>query len=327
MDEYLGLDTMRKRYQELSPYLTRTPVCRWEGRKLNALLPEGAEVTAKLEIFQKTGTFKARGALSNVLALTPEQRARGITGASAGNHAIAIAFAAQAVGVHAKVVMQSSANPARIEAARSYGAELIMAVDGKAAFARVDAIAREEGRAVIHPFEGYNTVLGTAGVGLELMEDAPNLEAIVVAVGGGGLVSGIAAAVRAMKPDCQVFGVEPAGADSMSRSIAKGQPITLDRIDTIADSLAPPMALPYTFSICQSHLEDIVTVTDAELCHAMALMFQDRALAVEPAAAATTAAIIGPLRERLRGKKIGIIICGSNIDIDRYCEMIRRGLN
>ncbi len=325
-DEDLTLDSMRARHRELESYVVHTPVCNWEGRKLDALLPPGATVTAKLEIMQKTGTFKARGALSNVMALTAEERAPGVTGASAGNHAIAIAFAARTAGVHAKVVMMSSANPARIEAAKAYGAEIIMAVDGMAAFAKVDAIAKVEGRAVIPPFEGYNTVLGTAGVGLELMADAPNIEAVIVAVGGGGLAAGVAAAVKAINPECLVYGVEPEGADSMSRSFAAGRPVTLEHIDTIADSLAPPMALPYSFGVCQANMEEIVTVSDAALCTSMALMFHDRALAVEPAAAASTAALIGPLRERLAGKKVGIIVCGSNIDFDYFSELIGRGM-
>ncbi len=326
MDIHLDVNLMKARHRELATYLEWTPVCPWGGRQLDALMPDGATVIAKLEQFQKTGTFKARGALSNVLALDDAQRRSGVTGASAGNHAIAIAFAAKAASSHAKVVMQASANPARIRAAEAFGAELVMAVDGRAAFAKVDEIATNDGRAVIHPFDGEHTVLGTAGVGLELFEDCPNLDAVLVAVGGGGLAAGVSAAIKSLNPNCEVYGVEPEGAAAMSRSFKTGKVVTLDRIETIADSLAPPMTMPYSLSVCRHYIDEIVVVSDAAICRAMALMFEDRGLAVEPAAAATTAALIGPLREKLAGKRVAIIVCGSNIDFESYEALVRQGL-
>ena len=170
-----------------------------------------------------------------------------------------------------------------------------------------------------------HTSLGTAGVGLELMEDLPNLEAVIVSCGGGGLISGVAAAVKLINPTCKVFGVEPKGADSMSQSLKAGHPITLDKTETVADSLAPPMTLPMCFNLCRNYLDDIVTVSDDEICAGLALLQEDTKLAVEPAAGATLAGLIGPLRKRLAGRRVCMIVCGSNIDSATYAQLIERG--
>jgi threonine dehydratase len=289
-------------------------------------LLEGGSLHLKLECLQYSGSFKARGALSVVHSIPSDKRPAGITAASAGNHAIAAAWAARKSGLSAKVVMQSTANPFRIALAQTELAEVIIKEPGKATFAEAERLSRDEGRTFIHPFEGINTTLGTAGVGLEFMQDAPDLEVIIVSVGGGGLISGIAAAVKAMNPKCQVYGVEPTGADAMSQSLKAGGPITLDKIDTIADSLSPPMTLPFGHAICNAYIDDMVTVTDDEICTGMVHFQQEAKLAVEPAAGASMAALTGPLRERLRGKKVGIVVCGANIDAITYAQQLGRGL-
>ena len=278
-----------------------------------------------MECFQHTGTFKARGALSVARAIPIESKARGITAASAGNHAIAAAWAARQCGLSAKVVMQSSANPFRVALARAESAEVIMKDGGLATFGEAERLQREEGRTFIHPFEGVNTSLGTAGIGLEFLEDVPDLEAVIVAVGGGGLISGIAAAVKAINPACKVYGVEPAGADSMSRSIAARRPVSLDRVDTIADSLAPPMALPLGHALCSAYVDDMVTVTDDEICSGMVILQQEAKLAVEPAVGAVMAGVMLPLRNRLKGKRVGLVVCGTNIDVVSYSKFLERG--
>ena len=274
-----------------------------------------------MECFQHTGTFKARGALSVARAIPIESKARGITAASAGNHAIAAAWAARQCGLSAKVVMQSSANPFRVALARAESAEVIMKDGGLATFGEAERLQREEGRTFIHPFEGVNTSLGTAGIGLEFLEDVPDLEAVIVAVGGGGLISGIAAAVKAINPACKVYGVEPAGADSMSRSIAARRPVSLDRVDTIADSLAPPMALPLGHALCSAYVD----VTDDEICSGMVILQQEAKLAVEPAVGAVMAGVMLPLRNRLKGKRVGLVVCGTNIDVVSYSKFLERG--
>jgi threonine dehydratase len=319
----ISLADMRATRDMIAPHVVRTPVHDWRGREIEARLPPGTRVNLKLELFQQSGTFKARGAISKMLRLSPDELARGVTAVSAGNHAIATAYAAAALGTSAKVVMMGSANPARVAACRALGAEVVTAPDGRTAFEMVEAIARDEGRSFIHPFEGPYTALGTATLGMEWLEQAPDLDAAIIAIGGGGLAGGASAAIKLLKPDCLVFGVEPTGSDTMTRSFAQGGPVDHAEVRTIADSLAPPFALPYSFGLCRRNLDGIVLVDDDSIRAAMALLFREMKLAVEPAAAAATAALLGPLRDRLAGKKVGVLVCGSNIDFDTFEKHMR----
>lgn len=317
---YPAIDAIRAARERLGERVRETPVWQWRGDTIERAAGTDTQVLLKLELFQYTGTFKARGALLNALALSDQARQRGVTAVSAGNHAIAVAFAARAVGASAKVVMPKTANAARVASCRAYGAEVVLTDDVYAAFAEVERIQREEGRSFIHPFEGETTVLGTATVGYELCNQAADLDAVIVPVGGGGLIAGIACAVRQMQPRCKVYGVEPQGADSMRRSFEAGTPQKLERVDTIADSLAAPYALPYSFGVARRFVDEIVTIPDNAMRRAMGLLFADMKLAVEPAGAATTAALCGPLRERLAGKRVGVIVCGSNIDLATFAR-------
>ena len=196
---------------------------------------------------------------------------------------------------------------------------------GVATFAEADKLVREEKRTFIHPFDGVDTTLGAAGVGLELIKDCTELDAVVVAVGGGGLMSGVAAAVKLKNSKCKVYGVEPRGANSMSQSMVVNKPVTLDSVNTIADSLAPPMALPFSYSICKEFVDQFVTVTDDQICAGLFLLQEECKLAVEPAAGAVLAGAIWPLRKKLAGKKIGLIICGANIDAQSYEKFLKQG--
>ena len=300
--------------ERLGERVRETPTWQWRGDAIAHAVAPGTQVFLKLELFQHTGTFKARGALLNAMALDDDARARGVTAVSAGNHAIAVAFAACSVGTSAKVVMPKTANPARVALCRAYGAEVLLMDDVYAAFDEVERIRRDEGRTFIHPFEGGTTVLGTSTVGYELCRQVENLDAVIVPIGGGGLIAGIACAVKQLQPGCEVFGVEPEGADSMSRSFEAGSPRKLDHVATIADSLAAPYALPYSFGVARQFVDRIVTIPDEAMRRAMGLLFADMKLAVEPAGAAATAALCGPLRERLAGRRVGVIVCGTNID-------------
>jgi threonine dehydratase len=210
--------------------------------------------------------------------------------------------------------MPRTASPARVEGCREYGAEVELVDDVHRAFARVREIEAQEGRAFIHPFEGPLTALGTATMGLEICEQARDLDAIIVPIGGGGLCAGVAAAVKQLLPRCEVYGVEPAGADSMHRSFASGKPESIDAVRTIADSLGAPHAAPYSFALCRRYVDRLVKVDDDALRSAMALLFRSAKLAVEPAGAAATAALCGPLRSTLDGKRVAVIVCGANID-------------
>ena len=314
MIEDLTLDEIEATIERINPYIVTTPVHRWRGTRLERCIGADTEVHLKLELFQVTGTFKARGALNVMLNLSDSEKRCGVTAVSAGNHAIAVAYAAQVLDVSAKVVMLRSANQFRIDAALAYGAEVEMAENGAVAFERAAELVADEGRTLVHPFDGRDISLGTATVGLEWLRQSPQLDAIVVPIGGGGLLSGIASAAKLLAPQIEVFGVEPVGADTMMRSFAAGEPVHMDEIDTIADSLAPPFTTPMTFTLCQRHVDELVLITDDQLRQAMRLLFDEMKLAVEPAGAAATAAICGPLREKLQGRRVGAIVCGSNID-------------
>lgn len=311
--------------EKLGDLVVETPV--WHGRTdgLQQAVGKGTEMFFKLELFQHAGSFKPRGALMNMLSLDKAQLARGVTAISAGNHAIAVGYAAQVLGTHAKVVMTKTANPARVARCKAYGAETILEQDVHKGFERVKQIEREEGRFFVHPFEGPLTALGTATVGLELCEKVPHLDAMIVPIGGGGLCAGISTAVKQMQPGCLIFGVEPEGADSMHKSFVSGKPEAIDKVRTIADSLGAPHAAPYSLSLCQKFVDELVMIDDDAMCRAMALLFNELKLAVEPAGAAATAALCGPLRERLSGKRVGLIVCGTNIDAESFGKYVRRG--
>lgn len=318
----LTLDEIRLAAGQLADHIVRTPVHRLQSSEVEHVLGATTETWLKLELFQRTGTFKARGALLNVLALPAEARKQGVTAVSAGNHAAAVAFAAATAGVSAKVVMFASANPLRVELCRSFGAEVVFAETAHAGFELATRLAEQEGRTLIHPFEGRTTALGTATVGLELCEQIPGLDAVIIPVGGGGLCAGIASAVKLLAPRCQIFGVEPEGADSMHRSFAAGEPRSIERVATIADSLGAPYALPISFELCRRNVDGLVRISDAEMRAAMRFLLRNAKLAVEPAGAAATAALLGPLKERLRDRRVGLIVCGSNIDEATYARLI-----
>lgn len=320
----LTLETIRENAERLAPWILRTPVWTWSDDRLASVLEPDTEVVLKLELFQRTGTFKLRGALTNLQALEPDALALGVTAVSAGNHAIAVSYAARLMETTAAVVMPTTANPARVERCRELGARIEL-VEFAELFEKVKQIERDEGRAFVHPFEGPQTVLGTATLGLELSDQAPDLDAVIVPIGGGGLCAGVATAVKLANPECRVFGVEPEGADSMHRSFAAGEPVAIDEVRTIADSLGAPYALPYSFELCREHVDELAMVDDAEIRVAMFRTFEGAKLAVEPAGATALAALCGPLRERLAGQRVGLVICGANTDIETFAEQVRAG--
>lgn len=311
-----GIDEIRALQTTLGRWLLRTPVVRCAALEDAS----GARVFAKLEFLQRTATFKPRGALAVMLNLTDEQRAAGVTAVSAGNHAIAVAYAARELGVNAKVVMLKSASRMRMARCREYGAQLELADDVHQAFDRVADIQQREGRYLVHPFEGPLTSLGTATLGLEIAEQVPDLDAVLVPIGGGGLCSGVAAAVKQLKPQARIYGIEPDGADSMHRSFASGKPERLERVATIADSLGAPFALPYSYALCRRHVDELVRLQDQDIAAAMRLLFSEMHLAVEPACASSTAALLGPLKSTLAGKTVVLVMCGSNTDWQTWQE-------
>ena len=320
------LEAIRATHARVAEHVIRTPVRRWSDPPLDRLVAPGTRVWLKEELFQRTGTFKPRGALAVMLDLGPDELARGVTAVSAGNHAMAVAYAARTVGTTARVVMPRSASPMRVSKCQAYGADVVLVDDVHAAFDEVRRIERDEGRTFVHPFEGPKTALGTAGVGLEFMEQVAaadaggGLEAVIVPIGGGGLCAGVAAAVKLLDPQVRVYGVEPVGADTMHRSFRAGSPQAIERVETIADSLGAPHAAEYSFGVCRRFVDELVLVDDDGLRGAMRLLFHSAKLAVEPAGAAATAALLGPLRDTLAGRRVGLIICGANIDPRSFCD-------
>lgn len=306
----------------LGDLVRETPVWRWHNRDTEEQFGADTEIYLKLELFQYTGTFKPRGALTVMRSLDANALQQGVTAVSAGNHAIAVAFAAKMMGVSAKVVMPKSANRFRVETCQAYGAEVELVDNVGIAFERVEQIQRTENRHFVHPFEGEQTILGTATVGWEWARQVPDLDAIIVPIGGGGLCAGIATAVKQMQPNCRVFGVEPEGADTMHRSFAAGSPQAIEKVQTIADSLGAPYATPYSFGLCQHFVDELVKIRDEEMIAAMRLLFHSMKLGVEPAGSAATAALAGPLLEQLRGKRVGVLVCGTNIDVESFCSLV-----
>jgi threonine dehydratase len=320
------LEQIRANREHLGDLVLTTPVRLLEGDAIAEAVGAGTRVWLKEEQFQRTGSFKPRGALSVMLSLDSDSLRRGVTGVSAGNHAISLAYSARILGTTAKVVMPETANPFRVQLCRDYGGEVEFVSNVHKAFARTKEIASTEGRTFVHPFEGPKTALGTASVGVELMEQveaaSDMLEAVVVAVGGGGLSAGVSCAVKQMRGACSVFGVEPEGADSLRRSFDVGAPSAIEAVTTIADSLGAPHCEPYSFGLNRRFVDDVVLVSDDQILAAMRLLFYAGKLVTEPAGAAALAGVMYPLRGRLEGKTVGVIVCGANIDAESFGRFI-----
>jgi len=280
----------------------------------------------KEEQFQYTGSFKPRGALTVMLDLDAAALARGVTGVSAGNHAISLGYSARILQTTAKVVMPRTANPFRVQLCRDFGVDVELVENVTVAFARVREIAESEGRTFVHPYEGPKTALGTATVGLEFMDQVSalgtSLNAVIVAAGGGGLTAGVACAVKQMSPTTAVYVVEPTGADSLHRSFLAGSPQSIDAVRTIADSLGAPRCEPYSFEMNRRFVDEVVLVTDDQIRDAMRLLFVSAKLVVEPAGAAALAALMFPLRERLDGQRVGVVVCGANTDAETFAAQL-----
>lgn len=321
--EVPDLEAIRANRARLADLVVTTPLRRLVGTELDVAVPS-IEVWLKEELFQRTGSFKPRGALSVMLDLDAAALDRGVTGVSAGNHAISLAYSAQILGTTAKVVMPRSANAYRVELCRRYGGEVELVADVHEAFSRTEEIAATEGRTFVHPFEGPKTALGTASIGLEIMEQADEQkappDAVVVAVGGGGLSAGIGCAVKQLRPETAVFAVEPEGADSLTRSMRVGTPQAIEAVQTIADSLGAPRCEPYSFEMNRRYLDGVVTVSDNEIRQAMRVLFYSGKLVTEPAGAAALAAVMHPLAERLDGSRTAVVVCGANIDAETFAR-------
>ncbi|HET9014394.1 MAG TPA: threonine/serine dehydratase [Thermomicrobiaceae bacterium] len=275
----------------------------------------GAPLYLKLECWQKTGSFKPRGVLTKIAALSPAERARGLVTFSAGNHAQALAWAAAAEGVPATVVMPSAAPATKIAATEGYGATVVREPDRLALFSHAQSLADEHGYTLVPPFDDPAVVAGQGTVGLEVLDDLPEVGTVVVPIGGGGLIGGIATAVKSRRPRARVVGVEPEGAPKMWRSRREGHAVHLDLVDTIADGLSAPFAGELPFGLVERYVDDLVLVTDDEIRRAMALILERCKVLAEPAGAAALAALLTGKATFRPGEPVVAIVSGGNTDV------------
>ncbi|MFI5311102.1 MAG: threonine/serine dehydratase [Gemmatimonadales bacterium] len=279
----------------------------------------GADFHFKLELFQKTGSFKVRGALNRMLLLTDEERRRGVVTVSAGNHAQAVAWAAREVGTKATVVMYARAVRSKVEATKGYGGDVIQSDRDLLDVAH--ELQAERGLVMVHPFDDPAVIAGAGTVGDEIMDDVPEADVILVGVGGGGIVSGVAVAAKARRPGVRIVGVEPEGAAAMRLSLDRGSPQKLDKVDTMADGLAAPWAGALTYAHVRDLGVEIVTIPDAPIREAMWLIMERCKVVAEPAASAGLAALIAGAVTVERGARVVALLTGGNVDREKLLSL------
>jgi threonine dehydratase len=289
--------------------LHRTPV--FSSATLGELT--GARVFFKAELFQRTGSFKPRGVLTSIAALSAEERTRGVIAISAGNHAQAVAYAAAQEGLDALVVMWTGASAQKITATREYGATVDLAATTPAeAFERLDELLEETGRTLVHPFDAAPTIAGQGTVGLEIVDDVPDADVVVVPIGGGGLIAGIAVAVKAKRPDARIIGVEPELSTAMHSALAAGERVEVTPA-SIADGLSAPHAGRLALAVCRELVEDVVLVSEAEIGAGFRFLYERAKLAAEPAGAVATAALLAGKVPLEPGLSVVSVVSGGNV--------------
>lgn len=280
----------------------------------------GTRVSLKLELFQKTGSFKPRGVLNALSALDEDARQRGVISISAGNHAQALAWGASTLGIKSTIVMPRTAQQSKIDATRGYGGEVVL-TDADLLETCL-TLQRERNVTLVHPFDDPRVIAGQGTVGLELVEDLPDVDVVVVACGGGGLLSGVAAAVKQRRPSARVIGVEPEGASAMSQSLERGEPVRLSRLDTIADGLAAPFAGRLNLAHVQAFVDQMLTVSDREIVRALGVLLERCKVVPEPAGAAAVAPLLTGALTFEPGTHVAAIVCGGNIDSARLKSLL-----
>ncbi len=303
------LEQIREARSRIGARLHETPVFR--TTRLGDEV--GARLYVKCENLQKTGSFKPRGLLNRVLALDPATRARGVVTISAGNAAQAVAWAAREAGVPAVVVMPADASPTKAAASRGYGAEVMMHGNVHEAFAKAHEIEEERGLTFLHPFDDPDVVAGHGSAGLEVLEQLSEMSVLVVPIGGGGLISGMAAAIKQAVPRIRIFGVEPAGACTMRMSLDQGHAVRVDQVHSVADGLAPPMAGELNFAVVERFVDDVVLVSDEEIVSAMGRILEATKLLVEPSGAAAVAALLARRIPVNPSDTVVAVLSGGNI--------------
>ncbi len=316
----LTLDKVYKASHVLKEVIRKTDLIK--APKIN---PD-AEVYLKTENLQVTGSFKVRGAYFKISQLTEEERSHGVIACSAGNHAQGVALAATKAGIKSLICLPDGAPISKVEATKGYGADVCL-VPGvyDDAYAKALQLRDEKGYTFIHPFDDENVIAGQGTIGLELMEQLPEMDAVVVPIGGGGLISGVAFAIKNLNPNIKVYGVQAAGAPSMEQSLKNGKIGRLDSVSTLADGIAVKEPGVNTFELCQKYVDEVVTVTEDEISCAILSLIEQQKLIAEGAGAVSVAAVMFN-KVPVKGKKVVCLVSGGNIDVTILSRVIRRGL-
>lgn len=320
MNSKLTLDSIYK-----ASYVLKNVVRKTDVIYAPKLKPD-TELYLKTENLQVTGSFKVRGAYYKMSQLTDEEKAKGVIACSAGNHAQGVALAAQKNGIKATICLPDGAPISKIEATKSYGAEICL-VNGvyDDAYKKALELRDEKGYTFIHPFNDPDVIAGQGTIALELYEQIPDLDAVIVPIGGGGLISGVAFAIKQLNPNVKVYGVQAAGAPSMKNSLADGKIETLTSVKTIADGIAVKEPGDLTYDICSKYVDEVVTVTDDEISAAILALMEQHKLVSEGAGAVPVAAVMFDKID-LKGKKAVCVVSGGNIDVTILSRVIARGL-
>ncbi len=313
----MDIQDIRQAQERTKPYVKRTPL----EYSVSLSKRLGIDVYVKYELFQKTGSFKARGAFNKLLSMSDHERGNGVVAVSGGNHAQATANASQRLGVDAVILMAENTPQIYLDATRGYGATVDLQPNIGAAFEKIKEY-EAQGRIFVHPFDDPLIMAGAGVVGLEILEDVPDATDVILSIGGGGMAGGVATAIKSINPDIKVWGVETVGADAMSRAIAAGHPVEMDAITSIAKTLGAPYVSDSTLALVQKYLESVTVVTDAEAVEAMVFIAERLKVITEPAASCTLAAA-----EKLRANfnsdtKLVLIFCGGNTGVADLCSYV-----
>ncbi len=313
---HVSLEDIRVARERIRPHVVRTPLIAVE--QLSDRL--SCKLYLKLEMFQRTGSFKSRGVFNALTQLSDAEKSRGVITISSGNHAQALAYGASKLGIPSTIVMPSWAVPSKVASARGYGAEIVQ-TDGNL-LETMTSINGTKGCTVIPPFDDPRIIAGAGTIALEIAEDVPNVDLVLAGIGGGGLISGVAAGIKRLRPTARLVGVEPEGAPAMSRSLAAGKPDTLDKVDTIADGLAAPFAGTQTFAHVKEFVDDVVLVNDAEILAGMRVLMEQCKVYVEPSAAAAFGALLAGKVKVAAGGLTACVLSGGNVDTNRVRELL-----
>jgi threonine dehydratase len=316
----IPIESIREAAERIRGFVHRTPLL--SAAQLGNR--RGVRLHLKAESLQKTGSFKPRGALNKVLSLTPDERLRGLVTVSAGNHAQAVAWAAGIANASCVVVMPTDAPRSKIDAVKGYRAEIILHEDRATLFERLREVQSARGLTFVHPFDDPVVLAGAGTVGLEILEDLVRADVVVVPVGGGGLLGGVACAIKQTSPTTRVIAVELAEGPGLAPALQAGRPIPVPRpARTLADGMTPPFVGALPLAIARKAVDTVVTVTEAQICEAMGLLMTRAKLYVEGSGAAATAAVLAGDSGAARGESVVAIVSGGNVDLERALEAAR----